>query len=61
MKLDDGRSFLIDLEKHEELLREWFGGKLLSLRLLFRGSSHQFTKDKFDYYCHNKGPTLSVI
>jgi hypothetical protein len=38
--LIDGKSILIDLEKHQSLLNQWFDDKLLQLKVLYRGSSH---------------------
>ena len=35
-----GKTNLIVLGKHERLLRKWFNGKLLQLKLLYRGSDH---------------------
>ena len=40
---------------------EWFDDKLSELKMIYRGTEHEFTKESWDQLCHNKGPTLSVI
>jgi hypothetical protein len=48
----DGKTTLIDLEKHQDLLNKWFDDKLLQLKVLYRGSSHLFSKQSFVANCH---------
>lgn len=52
---------LIDLSKHAESFREWFDDKLVDLKMIYRGTDHEFTKKSFDDHCLNKGPTLTVV
>lgn len=40
---------------------KWFDDKLVELKMIYRGSEHEFTRNSWDQYCLNKGPTLSVI
>ncbi len=61
--LIDEESILLNLDPKQKrkLLRKWFDNKLLTLKLLYRGSSHQFSKQSFVQKCHFKGATLIVI
>ncbi len=52
---------LIDMAKHSELLMKWFDNKLVELKMIYRGTDHEFTTQSFDELCNNKGPTLTVI
>ena len=40
---------------------KWFDGKLLELKMIYRGTDHEFTRQSWDDLCTKKGPTLSVI
>ena len=42
-------------------MAQWFDNRLLELKVIYRGSSHQFTRASFDAHCLYKGPTLSLI
>jgi BTB/POZ domain-containing protein KCTD9 len=38
-----------------------FDEKLSELKMIYRGTEHEFTRKSWDDLCLNKGPTLSVI
>ena len=40
---------------------KWFDDKLAELKMIYRGTDHQFTRKSWDDLCLNKGPTLTVI
>ncbi len=40
---------------------KWFDDKLSELKMIYRGTEHEFTKESWDKLCYNKGATLSVI
>ena len=40
---------------------KWFNDKLDELKMIYRGTEHQFTRKSWDDLCLNKGPTLTVI
>ena len=40
---------------------KWFNDKLAELKMIYRGTDHQFTRKSWDDLCLNKGPTLTVI
>jgi len=52
---------LIDMSKHKEMLMNWFDDKLYELKMIYRGTEHEFTKQSWDELCFNKGPSLTVI
>jgi hypothetical protein len=35
--------------------------RLAELKMIYRGSEHEFTRKSWDDLCLNKGPTLTVI
>ena len=39
----------------------WFDDKLFELKMIYRGTDHEFTMQSWDELCFNKGPTLTVI
>ena len=47
--------------KHAALIMKWFNDQLAELKMIYRGTDHEFTNKSWDNYCLNKGPTLSVI
>ncbi len=49
------------MSKHQALLMKWFDEKLSELKMIYRGTEHEFTRKSWDDLCVNKGPTLSVI
>lgn len=49
------------MSKHAALLMQWFNDKLLELKMIYRGTDHDFNRKSWTDSCHNKGPTLSVI
>lgn len=49
------------MKRHEELMMKWFDDKPLELKMIYRGTEHQFSIEKYDDLCLNKGPTLTVI
>jgi BTB/POZ domain-containing protein KCTD9 len=38
-----------------------FEDKLVELKMIYRGTEHEFTRQSWGDLCYNKGPTLSVI
>ncbi len=52
---------ILNLSIQEDLLNKWFDEKLAELKLIYRGSDHEFTRKSWDDHCLNKGPTLTVI
>ncbi len=46
---------------HEDLLNKWFDEKLAELKLIYRGTDHEFTRKSWEDQCLLKGPTLTVI
>jgi TLD len=38
-----------------------FEDKLVELKMIYRGTEHEFTRKSWGDLCQNKGPTLSVI
>ena len=53
-------SAILRLEHVPSMLR-LFGGERPSLRLLWRGSEHEFSAESFHRLCDGKGPTLTVV
>jgi hypothetical protein len=49
------------MSHHGNLILQWFEDKLVELKMIYRGSEHEFTRKSWDDLCVNKGPTLSVI
>ncbi len=52
---------MLNLSIHEDLLNKWFDEKLAELKLIYRGTDHEFTRKSWEDQCLNKGPTLTVI
>lgn len=49
------------MTKHAALLMQWFNDQLAELKMIYRGTDHEFTKQSWKDNCLNKGLTLSVI
>lgn len=49
------------MSKHKEIFMHWFDNKLEELKMIYRGTDHEFTKLSWDALCFNQGPTLTVI
>jgi hypothetical protein len=49
------------MSKHAALIMKWFNDQLAELKMIYRGTDHEFTNKSWENYCLNKGPTLSVI
>jgi hypothetical protein len=52
---------MLNLSIHEDLLNKWFDEKLAELKLIYRGTDHEFTRKSWEDQCLNKGPTLTLI
>ncbi len=52
---------MLNLSIHEDLLNKWFDEKLAELKLIYRGTDHEFTRKSWEDQCLHKGPTLTVI
>ncbi len=52
---------LISLSKHEGLLKKFFEEKLAELKLVYKASDHEFTKESYDDKCNDKGITLTAV
>jgi hypothetical protein len=38
-----------------------YDDRLAELKMIYRGTDHEFTRKSWDDLCLNKGPTLTVI
>ncbi len=54
-------SLLIDAKRHWQHFKNWFDGQDFELKLLFRGSQHDFNSNKFENLVGYKEPTLHII
>jgi hypothetical protein len=54
-------SILITDSKNKEWLLSQLPFKVITLKLLFRGSKHSWSPDKFHELCDDKGPTISIF
>ena len=52
---------LIDMTIHEDMLVQWFDEKLAELKMIYRGTEHEFKRQSWIDLCFYKGPTLTVI
>jgi hypothetical protein len=48
-------------ESFVRLMMKWFDDKLVELKMIYRGSDHDFSMQSFDDCCQNKGPMLTII
>ena len=51
---------LIDDKNRLALIDGWFENRLQKLTRIYKASEHEFTRESFEEYCVDKGPTLSV-
>ena len=49
------------MDKYQAFLMKCFEEKLIELKMIYRGTEHEFTRKSWEDLCVNKGPTLSVI
>jgi hypothetical protein len=49
------------MNKYGAFLMQCFEDKLAELKMIYRGTDHEFTRKSWDVLCVNKGPTLTVI
>ena len=47
--------------KYQAFLMKCFDERLAELKMIYRGTEHEFTRKSWEDLCVNKGPTLSVI